>query len=354
MKRERLQTEVLKLTKWLIIAILLYILIQFIPMLAPLWRVIGMLLVPIAIAGLMAYLLHPLVERLVRAGMSRTLAVLLIFLSLLALLALALVIGIPLLMEQVKEAMEVLPAQLEEMKGMLVDLQKSARSLPDPLAVHMNEWGIQAEKLAEQALDQVEAAIVRFAQAAFIWVVIPFLVFYLLKDYTLLQRVAYYLTPRKWRKGLRRYIQDVDKTFGSYIRGQLLVALCVGTISTIALWLLGVPYPVVLGLFIGATDLIPYFGAFIGAVPAVTTALLDSPSLAVYTVIAIFVIQQIEGNLLSPVIVGRTLHLHPIVIILALLVGVDVAGVLGLLVAVPFVAVAKVTLLHLRTYLRKH
>lgn len=148
------------------------------------------------------------------------------------------------------------------------------------------------------------------------------------------------------------YIRDVDKTFGSYIRGQLLVALCVGVISTITFWVLGVPYPVILGLFVGATDLIPYFGAIISAVPAIGVALLDSTSLAIYVAISLFIIQQVEGNILSPLIVGRTVHLHPVLIIFALLIGVEVAGVIGLLVAVPVTAIMKVTLMHIRQYLK--
>ncbi len=170
----------------------------------------------------------------------------------------------------------------------------------------------------------------------------------------MIQRAVWYLTPRSWRKPLHRYVKDVDTTFGSFIRGQILVSLCVGILSSIALWIVGVPYAFLLGLFIGAADMIPYFGAFIGSLPALITALLESWKLALLTALAIIIVQQIEGNILSPVIVGRTLQLHPLLIIFALLVGAELGGIIGLLIAVPLLAIAKVTLIHIRLYLMKH
>src|SRR5690606_25965410 len=104
-------------------------------------------------------------------------------------------------------------------------------------------------------------------------------------------------------------------------------------------------------IFIGIADLIPYFGAFIGAIPAVVVAGLHSWQSALFTLVIIFIIQQIEGNVLAPIIVGKTLSLHPMFIIIALLIGVEIGGVVGLLLAVPLMAVGKVTLLHIRHHL---
>lgn len=351
-KRDRMQQDVLKWGKWLIILVFFLLLIQVASYLEPIWLIGKTLILPLVVACVLAYLLHPIIEKLASFGLSRGLATALLFLAFLLTVALILVIGVPVLIRQVNEAIDVLPEHLASIKETIFTYQKQLSGLPDPIQVHVEEWTNRVETFTGSALDQLERVILTAIQSIMVWVVVPFIVFYLLKDYTLVQRVGFYITPRKWREKVHFYIRDVDKTFGSYIRGQLLVALCVGVISTITFWILGVPYPIVLGLFVGATDLIPYFGAFISAIPAVGVALLDSTSLGIYVAIALFIIQQIEGNVLSPLIVGRTVHLHPILIIFALLIGVEVAGVIGLLIAVPVTAILKVTLLHIRQYLK--
>ncbi len=352
MKRERLQQDVLKWGKWLIILVFFLLLGQLAAYLEPIWLIGKTLLLPLVVACVIAYLLHPIIEKLATYGLSRGLATALLFLLFIATIVLILMIGIPVFIRQVHEAIDVLPEQLASIKETIFTYQKQLSGLPDPIQVHVEEWTEKVETFAAKSLDQLEQIILTAIQSIMVWVVVPFIVFYLLKDYTLVQRVGFYITPRKWREKVLLYIRDVDKTFGSYIRGQLLVALCVGVISTITFWVLGVPYPVILGLFVGATDLIPYFGAIISAVPAIGVALLDSTSLAIYVAISLFIIQQVEGNILSPLIVGRTVHLHPVLIIFALLIGVEVAGVIGLLVAVPVTAIMKVTLMHIRHYLK--
>ena len=252
--------------------------------------------------------------------------------------------------EQIQEAMEILPSQMANVVSYVHTWEHSLERMPTFLKGHIDDWSVQLLVVLEKLFDQVEGALIRLAQSIPSLVVIPFLIFYFLKDVTLIKKSTWYLTPPKWRRSLSYYAKDVDHTFGSYIRGQLLVASVVAVLSMIGLWLLGVPYAILFGLFIGATDIIPYFGAIIGAAPAIVAALLISWDKGLYTVILLVVIQQIEGNLLSPLIVGRTLHLHPMLIVLALLVGVEMGGILGLLVAVPALAVLKVTLLHIRQH----
>lgn len=352
LKRDLLVADVLKWSKWLIMFVFFLLVLYVLTYIKPLFTIVQPLIWPILVSILIAYLLHPLIEKAVHFGMNRSVATALLFLLFVLVIVALLFLGIPIVVRQVQEAMEVVPHHIGSLKAMLLTYQEKTEGLPDPLREHVGDWSGKIEQFTEKGLDQVESFILTIIQSSVLWIVVPFLVFYLLKDFTLLQRVGFYVTPRKWRTMTRLYLKDVDKTFGSYLRGQLLVALCVGGLSTIALLVLGVPYAFLLGIFIGATNFIPYFGAFIGAIPAVGSALLVSPSLALFTAISIFVTQQIEGNVLSPLIVGKTVHLHPILIILALLIGVEVGGIVGLLVAVPVTAIAKVTLLHIRTYMK--
>ena len=124
--------------------------------------------------------------------------------------------------------------------------------------------------------------------------------------------------------------------------------------ATQALWFYHVPYALLLGVIIGVTNIIPYIGPIIGAVPAAIIAATISIKLVITIVIIIFVLQFLEGNVLSPLIVGKSLHIHPLFIMLALLLGGEFGGVLGLILAVPILAVVKISILHIRSYTLKH
>lgn len=118
-----------------------------------------------------------------------------------------------------------------------------------------------------------------------------------------------------------------------------------GLIAGVSFWLFGLPYPLILGLAIGITNVIPYFGPFIGAVPALLSLAISSKAVII-VIVTIFILQFIEGNILSPLIVGRSLRMHPVVIMLALLAGGELAGIPGMILAVPAAAVLKVTAIH--------
>jgi predicted PurR-regulated permease PerM len=333
--------------------LIIFMIIQLAPLLSPVGAMFRALALPVGIAALLTYLLHPLVEKMHESGLSRPFAVLLIFLLIVFVFGFLLTIGLPAFIKQIQHAIETIPAQINEIEKETARIERYIETLPAPLQTEVQEWEVQLENISGSVFDQVETTALFLVKSLFSFIVIPFLVFFFLKDHELIRKMSWYLTPRKWRAPLKRYIKDVDHTFGSYIRGQILVSLSVFIISTIGLWIIGVPYPILLGLFMGAMDLIPYFGPFIGAVPAVVIAFLQSWQLGIATIILIFVIQQIEGNILSPVIVGKTLHLHPALIILALLVGVEVGGFIGMLIAVPVLAIGKVTLVHLRLHFMK-
>lgn len=147
------------------------------------------------------------------------------------------------------------------------------------------------------------------------------------------------------------FIRDVDKSLGGYIRGQLLVCLVIGVISATLFWVFGMKYPLLLGFIIAITNIIPYFGPIIGAVPAVIIAATLSVKMVIITLIIIVVLQFVEGNILSPLIVGKSLHMHPLIIMLSLLAGGEAGGIIGLIMAVPILAILKISLIHARKLL---
>ena len=127
------------------------------------------------------------------------------------------------------------------------------------------------------------------------------------------------MTPRKWRQSGTILLRDIDKSLGSYIRGQILVCAIIGAVSTILFWIFDMKYPLLLGSIIGITNVIPYFGPVIGAIPAMLIAATMSVKMIVIVIVVILLLQFLEGNILSPLIVGKSLHIHPLVIMFALI-----------------------------------
>jgi predicted PurR-regulated permease PerM len=181
--------------------------------------------------------------------------------------------------------------------------------------------------------------------------VIPFIAFYFLKDLDSVKKAAWYMTPKKWRKNAAAFLSAVNVSLGGYIRGQLLVCFILGIISSLLLWLIGLDYPIMLGTIIAFTNIIPYFGAFIGAVPVLAIALMSSVKQALFAMGIMLLLQFLEGNILSPYIVGKSINIHPLFIIAALIIGGEAGGIIGMLIAVPLLAVLKIAVIHTRDYL---
>ena len=174
------------------------------------------------------------------------------------------------------------------------------------------------------------------------FVIIPLVTAYLLMDLEHLQRgLQSIVPPRRWR-GLVDLLREIDGVVGGFIRGQLLVALSVGVLITIALWLLHVPYPFFFGLIAAIGDLVPYVGALLAFLPAFGTAWLSNGIVnALFVLGAFVVIFEAEGHFLAPNIVSRTVSLSPFVVLLALLVGGELGGIIGLLLAIPVAGILR-------------
>lgn len=179
-----------------------------------------------------------------------------------------------------------------------------------------------------------------------VYFLIPFIVFYLLKDMKTMHRGVLLLIPGTYRGRVSRILHDIDHALGQYIRGQLTVCVILGVLAYIGYKFIGIPYAGILAIFAGLTNIIPYLGPFIGAAPAILIAATVTWKMALLTIAINLLIQFLEGNVVSPLIVGRTLHLHPLLIIFAVTVGGEVAGITGLIFAVPLVAVGKVIFEH--------
>lgn len=330
-----------------------YLFLKLEPIWKPVFEILFAVFIPFFIAAFITYLLHPIVEKLHHRGLPRAVAILLIYLLFIVGTGYGLYRGVPLLIAQLKELGDNIPGLIDIYRGWIDELYLQTSHLPHSFQTRIDQMLSGVEAFMNEQITHALNGFKKLLGSLFLIGIIPFLAFYLLKDDDLIKKTVWYLTPRKWRESGRRLLRDIDESLGGYIRGQLLVCLILGILAMIAFWFTGMSYPVLLGAIVGVTDLIPYFGPILGAVPALIIAATISFKMVITVAVVIFILQLLEGNLLSPLIVGKTLHMHPVLIIFSLLLGEQIGGVIGLILAVPFMAVFKVIVLHLRLHLIK-
>ncbi|RFU61490.1 AI-2E family transporter [Bacillus sp. V59.32b] len=337
----------------LLLFIVLYIFMKLQPIWLPIVQILFTVLLPFMIAAFISYLLHPIVEILHEKGLHRGLSIVIIYLLFFGGFGYGIYKGIPAIVSQIRELSESAPAVAEQYRYWVTDFENRTSNWPFGVHERLEEGITMMENRLEKLMTVVMENLMKIFDFIVLIALIPFLAFYILKDFDSIKKMVWYLTPKRWRKQGIAFLNDIDASLGSYIRGQILVCALIGTISALLFWMVGMDYPLVLGLIIGITNVIPYFGPIIGAVPAVIIAASISLKMALITVGIVFVLQFLEGNVLSPLIVGKSLHMHPLFIILALLAGGEVGGIMGLILAVPVLAVLKVCILHARNHFAK-
>lgn len=174
--------------------------------------------------------------------------------------------------------------------------------------------------------------------------IMPFILFYLLRDGKNLRRHLTKLLPTTWRQPVGQILTDVNTQLANYVRGQVTVAAIVAILFSILFSIIGLRYAVTLGVIAGVLNLVPYLGSFLAMIPAVILAVIDSPFMLLKVLIVFMVEQTIEGRFVSPLILGSQLQIHPLTILFVLLTAGQTMGVWGVLLGIPVYASCKVVL----------
>ncbi|TYR76770.1 AI-2E family transporter [Rossellomorea vietnamensis] len=334
----------------LLAVITLYVFYLLQPVWKPVLSVVVIALIPFLLGGFITYLLHPVVEKLFKAGIHRGVAILLIYILFFGGLGYAVYKGIPVIIHQLKDLAENAPLYTDQYQRWLEYIQNKTSTWPDGIQHELESRIERFEAWLNGIVALLLSGVLKVMNSLLLFAIVPFISFYLLKDFPKVKRAATSLTPQKWRCSAGEFLKDLDESLGGYIRGQLLVCFLIGALATLSFWLFGMKYPLLLGLIVGITNVIPYFGPIIGAVPAAIVASTISTDMILKVVVVVLVLQFLEGNVLSPLIVGKSLHMHPLFIMGALIVGGEIGGVLGLIVAVPLLAMLRVAVIHARTH----
>lgn len=341
LKRSRWFAAAVWLIALLIIGNLLWLLR---PVLIQILRLLSEVFMPVLVGLLIAYILHPIVELLERRRVPRLMAVLLIYASFILVIAIVVVNAIPVFTTQWIELSDDLPRLKEWYTKWMSEWEAHKYFLPESISHGVDRVIIQSHERVSHSVTELVNNARNTLGKLLAYAVVPFIAFYLLKDMKQLHQSSMLIIPAAYRKRVLTVLRDINVSLGDYIHGQMMVALIVGGCAYLGYWLIGMPYPFVLAAFVCLTNVIPYIGPLIGAGPAVIIALTISTKMAIMVVTVNLIIQVLEGNVLSPHIVGRSLQLHPLLIIMALLAGEAIGGIVGLIVAVPFLAVCKVVI----------
>ncbi len=309
-------------------------------------------LTPFAVAGMFAYLFDPPTHRLVRLGLSRNLAVCIVFALLALLLVVVLLLLLPYLSRQIATFIRQLPTWFAWVQSVAVPWINQrfdvGLEMPDTqsfIAVLQDHW-----KEAGGFATALVAGVSKSGLALISWVtrlvVVPVAFFYLLRDWHVLMDRVHELLPRSIEPVVSKLARESDETLGAFVRGQLLVMIVLGAIYAIGLWAVGIDVGPLIGVIAGLISFVPYLGSIVGIGMGIIAALVQYGDwLHLALVIGVFVTGQLlEGYVLVPRLVGERIGLHPLAVIFAVLAGGELFGFLGVLLALPTASVLVVVL----------
>lgn len=330
--------------------VILFMLLQLRPIIVGIYQFMREILTPFIIALIISYVLNPVVSLLGARKVPRTVAVLTIYAVFITSATVVLMNVIPMLIKQLAELNQHMPEVAFQAQS-VVDNFNGLKFLPDSVREGINQSLAKLENGISLAIAGYLGGIGSTINTMFLVFIIPFVAFYILKDFQLIEKAALAIVPRAHRKEIVSMLVDIDTALGNYIRGQFTVCMIVGLMAYIGYWLIGIPYALLLACVVAVFNIIPYLGPFLGAAPALIVASTVSWKMVLLVILVNTTCQILEGNVISPQVVGRSLQMHPLVIIFALLAGGEIAGIAGLILAVPFFAVMKVILQHVFLYI---
>nr|WP_308315065.1 AI-2E family transporter [Bacillus sp. M6-12] len=307
---------------------------------------------PFLISGVLFYLLRPIVFFLHDRKVPKTLSILLIYLLVIGLGITAVLLVGPELQKQTKSLIDNSPKLIETMQTKTNELkesqwfsrfQENEYLTVDSINTRISEY---FKSNVSDIGSKVSNAFGMLTSIITVIVTVPFIVFYLLKDGEGASSNVLKFLPYFQAEEAKKIVRDMDSALSSYIQGQAIVSFIVGVMMYIGYLIIGLDYSLILAFIAMLTNVIPFIGPFIAIVPALAIAFMTSPFMALKVVIVAVIVQQIDGNVSSPLIMGRKLDLHPLTIILLLLVAGNMAGLVGMIVAVPVYAVLKVIASH--------
>lgn len=305
---------------------------------------------PIFIGLIIAWFFDPWVTWLQKKKIPRVVGCILVYLLMIGFFAGVIYLLVPALIDQIKDFVNAAPSIFNEIAEFIIGVIKrfdlnemiNIKTVKSTLTTTVTEYGISIGSSMPERIFSIGKSIFGFGLNLVLGLMIGF---YLLYDFERANKGLYKIIPANWKDGYKEITHRINTSLRSYVQGVLIVMILVFITQSIGLTIAGMKAPILFALFCAVTDVIPYFGPYIGAIPAVIVGFTISPITGICVIISILVVQLLENNFYQPLIMGHTMKLHPVTIMVGLLVFEHFFGILGMIIATPCIACIKVILL---------
>jgi predicted PurR-regulated permease PerM len=302
----------------------------------------------IFISFVIAYALKPVQRRMVSLGINKKLSAAILILSLMGLLLIMIVLFIP----SVIRDSTAINHTMTQIKDFFTDIYERLSILNNNAIMYTFISSIYAKGNAIVAgyMNALFGKLLKFGENLLALAVVPVIIYYFLAETEMVSRVVFKAVPIEKRNLSIKITEHIDKILGRYIFSQFILSVLVTFLTFVILYFLKVDYALLLAILNGIFNLIPYFGPLFGSIPAILVALLQSPKTALWTALCLYIVQQIEGDLIAPKITGSSINIHPMLVILLLIIGGKLGGFIGMVLAVPAAVIIKVVYEDLNYY----
>lgn len=305
------------------------------------------LLTPFLIAFIFVYILNPLVDKLEGSGIRRSIAVSVIFISIFFIFFVVVFFSYDSIFDEVNTLKDKIPLYFNKIKS---SLEESATSLEKNLTFLpkgnfkklIDEKSSEIPQIIEKSIPPL---IVKTFGIITGILIILFTTFFLLKDGRSFRKNIIKIIPNKYFETFLCLLYEINKQIGNYIRGQITDCIIVGILSVIGLYLIGLKYAIIIGIISGITNIVPYLGPVMGMIPGIFIGIIEHHSIlmAINVVVVLIIVQLIDNVLVSPLVVGKSVDLHPLAVVISVVIGGALMGFWGMLLAVPLFCALKVT-----------
>ena len=320
---------------------------------APVVIIIKTIILPLLLGGVLYYMTEPIQRFLESRNIPRWGSILLILVGLaLVIWTFISIIGPP-VTAQVNKLVENAPGLAKDFENVKDRVSELEIVLPESLQGSLDSAANSLQTVAVNFGKWVVQFLQSFFQAMFLLVLVPFFFIFMLKDHEKFAPNIYNLFSGERREWVKKTLGDIDNVLRSYIQGQFLISTILAILIFIGYKILGLEYTLLLAIFALFMNLIPFIGPWIAVAPALIIAYLEEPKLVIGVAIVTLVVQQIESNLITPNIMGKSLDIHPLTVITIILAAGNIAGFVGIIVAIPTYAVGKVIVRNIYDQRRK-
>lgn len=308
---------------------------------------------------ILAYLLGPIVDA-IEAGMlwladkaklgflrriARSTSIMLTYLLLISLIVGFIALVVPMIVRESQQLWEARNRIWEQIsvwgEGVLEQYELLPERVRQQVDDTLRDLSASVTRILQQAVEGTVVAIQYTFSVVLGITIVPFWAYFLLRDYDQIRSSIYDSLPRAVQEDVGSIVRLLDRTIGSYLRGELVLMIVVGVLQTVGMTIVGVPYALVLGVIAGLLEVVPNIGPTLAAVPAILVALSGGPVRALLALAVARVVQMIENSLIVPRVLGQTMGLHPVVLMVMLVVGAEIAGLPGLILAPILTAVLR-------------